>query len=231
MELKQCIPDLNGHIIILEEAIKLIHTLLSGVQHLEFLSCEAGQLEGTNRRVKASLSICKKILERQAMVTPNEYPIELCGRTVNGILSGAATVLYKPLAGHRHLIKAKTGDMLWVKEIWSANLSSCKDLRYKATDTTPYSWFLADCMPRWASRLTLEVADICEIKLQDIDEDDARNAGFSVTHNYHTTNKRKRTTSARDNFAKFWDLENCVVNQAWSDNPIVCKITFRRVEV
>jgi hypothetical protein len=78
----------------------------------------------------------------------------------------------------------KPGDRLWVRETFSA--SEFMDCRYRADgqqflnvngkDTnTPceVKWTPSIHMPRWASRITLEITDVRVERLQDISEEDA----------------------------------------------------------
>jgi len=85
------------------------------------------------------------------------------------------------------------GDHLYVREahyVWSAGYSdgSGRDIRYRATDPdSPNSWTPSIHMPRWASRLTLEITEVRVEKLQDMSKEDAimegatqRDAGWSM---------------------------------------------------
>lgn len=80
-------------------------------------------------------------------------------------------------------------------------------------------------MPRWASRLTLEVVDVRAERLHAVTDDDALAEGVDRTN-------ASIPGYARTRFARLWDSINgerpgC----AWSDDPWVWRIEFRRVEV
>ena len=93
------------------------------------------------------------------------------------------------LPGNIDLVGYAPGDRLWVRETWQGlsfgdylPTRHCPcDLRYYATDscadlntdTRGYPWRPSIHMPRWASRLTLTVTDVCVERLQDISEADA----------------------------------------------------------
>jgi hypothetical protein len=76
------------------------------------------------------------------------------------------------------------GDFLWVRETWTQypielNPEPC-DAWYKATSNgppPPFKWRPSIHMPRWASRITLEVKGVRVERLQDISEDDAKAEG------------------------------------------------------
>lgn len=77
-------------------------------------------------------------------------------------------------------------------------------------------------MPRWASRITLEVTDVRVERLQAISENDAHEEGCS----------RKRAAgcpvvSARDEYRELWESINGA--GSWAANPWVWVVSFRRV--
>lgn len=83
-------------------------------------------------------------------------------------------------------------------------------------------------MPRWASRLTLEVTGVKVERLQDISEADAASECVeSDTDGWFDCQMpaTQRCTSARGAFQTLWDAINGP--GAWDRNPWVCAITFR----
>lgn len=120
------------------------------------------------------------------------------------------------------------GEKLWVRETWHT-LQKWDDLppRLIVNDIDKIDYF-ADgyprnplwawgknrtCifMPRWASRITLIVADVQVQRLQDITEDDARAEGF-------------KNVGA---FADYWD--HLTKTHQWYENPWVSVVEFRAV--
>ena len=80
------------------------------------------------------------------------------------------------------------GDRLWVRETWSAwtgGMTSCGEERapqieYKATSQSEGPWRPSIFMPRWASRILLEITDVRVERLNDISEEDAIAEGFDL---------------------------------------------------
>jgi len=88
----------------------------------------------------------------------------------------------------------KPGDLLYVRENWQAlsfgdyvpTKNHVSDVRYAATDPLAdldgdargYPWRPSIHMPRWASRITLEITDIRVERLQSISEADVRAEGL-----------------------------------------------------
>jgi len=81
----------------------------------------------------------------------------------------------------------QVGDRLWVRETWTDLWMSNIDLGdviYKATppnpDFTVERWKPSRFMPRWASRILLEITEVRVERLQDITEEDARAEGLKA---------------------------------------------------
>lgn len=69
-------------------------------------------------------------------------------------------------------------------------------------------------MPRWASRITLEVVSVRVERLQDITEEDAEAEGFE----------------RREHFIRLWDKLNANRGHDFSSDPWVWRVEFKRVE-
>jgi len=157
------------------------------------------------------------------------------------------------------------GDRLWVKETWCAGawfnpltptqigLDSGYTrervaLKYLADDARRGPWREHDVegktrapihMPRWASRITLQVTDVRVQRVQTITDDDARAEGVERGEyqgqpmhwrNYLADSPVDWCRTPRESFFTLWDSINgkrpgC----AWGDNPWVWAITFERV--
>ena len=80
-------------------------------------------------------------------------------------------------------------------------------------------------MPRWASRITLELTDVRVQRLNEIGEEDARAEGCqpSIVDGFVECGTRKTE------FAKLWDSINAK-KYPWSSNPWVWCLSFGRVQ-
>lgn len=93
-------------------------------------------------------------------------------------------------------------------------------------------------MPRWASRITLEITDVRVERLQDISEADARSEGAAV---FDTSDLKEdelalldapeieQSMPYRNGFALLWEAINGP--DSWNANPWVWVIEFKRIEV
>lgn len=122
----------------------------------------------------------------------------------------------------------QSGDQLWVRETWAALHPGTDDvmwevnpqppicsLAYKATDERSINgnWRPSIFMPRWASRITLEVVSVRVQRLQEISYADGNAEGFD----------------SLDGFALLWDRINAKRGCGWQDNPWVWAVEFRAV--
>lgn len=87
-------------------------------------------------------------------------------------------------------------------------------------------------MPRAASRITLEIADVRIQRLQDINQVDAIAEGVERGFDgYHVDDGRHfHGTSARLSYASLWDGLNAERGFAWETNPFVWVVQFRRIQ-
>jgi hypothetical protein len=77
-------------------------------------------------------------------------------------------------------------------------------------------------MPRWASRITLEVTGVRVERVQDITECEARREGV-------TCERALIGNAARLAFRSLWDSINKKRGYGWDVNPWVWVVEFRRV--
>jgi hypothetical protein len=83
-------------------------------------------------------------------------------------------------------------------------------------------------MPRWASRITLEVTGVRVERVQDISHDDALAEGIDTRG--IGTSWEVREQHARIPFARLWDTINAKRGHAWESNPWVWVVEFRRIK-
>ena len=152
----------------------------------------------------------------------------------------------------------KPGDQLWVRETWGARFSHAdfggvalhwNDLRgplkkyrthqnlalYAMSANGQYcgGWIPSIHMPRWASRITLEITGVRVERLQDISEADAMAEGCTKNHNGyfwggpHPESGLKQLATAQSAYQDLWESINGP--GSWDVNPWVWVIEFRRL--
>jgi hypothetical protein len=150
------------------------------------------------------------------------------------------------------------GDRLWVRETWTAlhpaddfnefggipSRNDCCDIYYKADDplrgadrdVRGYGYKPSIHMPRWASRLLLEVESVRVERVQDISEQDAIAEGCepwipcgSITGTRNIIGGAMVEVKYRDAFAYLWDRKNGKRRFEWESNSWVWVVTFKVV--
>jgi len=137
------------------------------------------------------------------------------------------------------------GDRLWVRETFAKprivsieDYLACKVI-YKADCAFPKmpaevdKWTPSIFMPRWASRITLEVTDVRVQRLQDISEEDAIAEGVIAINDPEGdcwTDGKYLTA-----FQKLWGEINGFAGEpkaraSWDSNPFVWCISFKVVK-
>lgn len=139
------------------------------------------------------------------------------------------------------------GDLLWVRETWaswsnSGGLSGVDYLATPSCNVIDRGWKPSIHMPRWASRLTLEVTGVKVERLQDITEADAIAEGIEFAARPFNDWKLipgiwdfdgllksgTQTTEppAAIKYAYLWNSINANAGERWADNPWVVAVTF-----
>ena len=91
-----------------------------------------------------------------------------------------------------------------------------------------YSWKPSIHMPKWASRLWLEITGVRVEQLQDISEEDAIAEGVTIKVDAEIAARVAGETPAR---MEFWDLWKSIHGSgSWELNPWVWIIEFQRIE-
>ena len=122
------------------------------------------------------------------------------------------------------------GGRLWVRETWRQSPGSMS-VHYRADsdEVAGGPWRSAIHMPRWASRLTLEVTDVRVQRLQEISEEDARAEGVPrLQRDAPDSPWSEGPAWFRMGFRDAWDALNGK-RAPWSSNPFVWAPTFKVV--
>lgn len=93
------------------------------------------------------------------------------------------------------------------------------------------AWRPSIHMPRWASRILLEITDVRVERLNDISQEDAQAEGMALTGwrpTYSDPDSGGEVWTPYDNFARLW--ESIYGEGSWKANPWVWVIEFKRVE-
>lgn len=166
-----------------------------------------------------------------------ERPILFNGDMVRAILSGEKTqtrrmVKYIPSLGgpdawcnkkdcpetvytigdyRRFCPFGQVGDRLWVRESFAKADKGENNIAYRADEyADSFRWTPSIHMPRWASRITLEIVGVRVERLQDVTDAEARAEGF-------------KDVGA---FADCWNS----IYKNWHENPWVWVVEFKHVE-
>lgn len=163
----------------------------------------------------------------------------------------------KSILGAEQCPYGQVGDRLWVRESWAtdaqvddvkpSDLSKGETIVYLADDTVRTTGCRliskgknrpSTHMPRWASRILLEVTDVRVERLQDITEEDAKADGvafFDEVHNhqpmymdYETDEFWLRTP--KESFKSLWQSINKKRGYVWDANPWVWVVSFKVLE-
>lgn len=131
------------------------------------------------------------------------------------------------------------GDRIWVRETWAEAGASAPELKlYRANypehvpshyENVPpvdeIRWTPSIHMPRWASRITLEITGVRVERLNAISEEDAMSEG--VGHLYKYDESKPIPKGAKRRFAELW--QSIYGEESWQANPWVWVIEFRLV--
>jgi hypothetical protein len=154
----------------------------------------------------------------------------------------------------------QTGDRLWVRETWYCDHFEVQkgpylqpadmhdldqsredgELVYAADGLAPYeqeqpTWKPSIHMPRWASRILLEITEVRVERLQDISEDQAKAEGVRRMRDGSDTWVSREGPgdlvtpwpTAKEAFSDLWNSINGP--HAWQSNPWVWVVEFKRV--
>lgn len=198
-----------------------------------------------------------------------EHPILFNGAMIRAILAGTKTQTRRvftaknggvwpnrnDLPGMKQILRncpyGQTGDRLWVRETHSIRVEPSQQnpagLAWYRESNTGREWDIlirwrpSIHMPRWASRILLEIVSVRVERLQDISEADSiaegincypfrPDDGFPICSGYtHETNDDRCMlwATAKLAYLKLWESINGP--GSWDANPWVWVVEFKRV--
>ena len=180
-----------------------------------------------------------------------ERPIIFNTEMVRAILDGRKTqtrrvVKYKaytregdPVYPHE-CPYGEIGDRLWVRETWAYTdgggalvmggiIETVEpQIVYKANGykySESLKWKPSIHMPRWASRITLEITDVRVERARDISYGDLCKEGFKT----YGLSEKSEMLPASIWFQELWDSLNAKRGYSWKSNPWVWVIEFKPI--
>lgn len=129
------------------------------------------------------------------------------------------------------------GDRLWVRETWAMNEPTsgiiCR-ADGESHNGFPAKWRPSIFMPRWASRLTLEVAGVRVERVQDIGKDgrkahDVLAEGITEAQIEHWRKWLHIDDAPAHTFGELWNSINSKRGFGWYSNPFVWVIEFKKL--
>ena len=139
-------------------------------------------------------------------------------------------------------IDVEAGSRLWMRETFAAPWG--RPTREQVQEGTPWVFYRADdehkhdtdgawrspiFMPRWASRITLELTDVRVQRLREIGASDVVAEGVIVEHGHPESHTGEACSDCALAFADLWDSINVERGYSWDSNPWVWALTFRRL--
>jgi hypothetical protein len=191
-----------------------------------------------NREMVRAVMEGRKVQTRRAVKFPlrdKDLGCELSGNELAGEVSGG---------NYRNCPFGAVGDRLWVRETFSVVPRTAyaasegvqqvirPDDNHDAAifrsgwehSSVGIRWRPSIHMPRWASRITLEITGVRVERLTALSDDDARNEGCPAQLPHNPEDQHQARTWFRGLWSEIYGEES------WQANPWVWVIEFKRVE-
>ena len=171
-----------------------------------------------------------------------ERPILFNAEMVRAIRDGRKTqtrrvIKPQPIRDYAELVSrcpyGAPGDKRWVRETWRDDSfdwewGTRQQIAYRADgDNGDHTWRPSIHMPRWASRITLEVTGAGAERVQDITPEDVVAEGVSLDGlcDYPAW---IFSNAIYEQFRELWDSPNAKRGYGWDSNPWVWVLEFER---
>jgi len=190
---------------------------------------------------------------REALVEVKVRPIIFSTPMVQALLSGRKTQTRRLASSP--LRRVEVGDLLYVREAWGVGARPCPSqgcvdgFEYRADqefldehDALPLyqieqpegfemddwsgGWKPSIHMPRWLSRLTLEVTRVRFDRLQAISRHDCYEEGLQRPTGPFLGSEVTANDKARNKFRALWNSLHDKPGERWEDDPGIVALTF-----
>ncbi|HBR4098668.1 TPA: hypothetical protein L9U11_001969 [Klebsiella pneumoniae] len=216
-----------------------------------------GRKTQTRREVKLNLDIARlaTTYDWATSLAANHYQ-DLTEEQIQQKAESLRGVIHPVILGNEQMVSiicphGKPGDRIWVRETFcpvdDTQYGGEKWVDYRATpkfeashpagwdcapnDAEALKWRPSIHMPRWASRILLEITGVRVERLNSISQEDAQAEGLELTGwrpTYSDPDSGGEVMTPYDNFAQLW--ESIYGEESWKANPWVWVIEFKRVE-
>ena len=172
-----------------------------------------------------------EITQTRRVIKPQPLPEHDQAERIDGILWQFANARCTRLRKEQQLVEnlcpyGQIGGRLWVREMFSQFKD---DVFYRADGTNnarieeATGWKPSIHMPRWASRILLEVVDVRVERVQEISEADAIAEGAEP-------DPKQWDACFTDAFIRLWESINKSRGFGWNVNPWVWVVEFKMIE-
>lgn len=171
----------------------------------------------------------RKTQTRRAVKESDEFGLHRLEQCINGRARWHAIGDTMDFSHIQDCPYGRPGDLLWVRETFTAfDKGRCHYRADFARDPIGerdhgITWTPSIHMPRWASRLTLEITDVRVERLQDISEDDLLVEGIAPYRDGWTNGMLGPFNSPALAFVDLWES----TGGDWNDNPWVWVVEFK----
>lgn len=183
----------------------------------------------------------RAILDGRKTQTRRQVKFPVIDKNMSCELAGNELAGELAAGNYRNSPFGKPGDRIWVRETWARyNIDqNSHEMAYRATTPEDWPeggrWRPSIHMPRWASRILLEITNIGAQRLNSISQADAARQGLirlPATGRYCLNQGDQyfggASHDAREVFSWLW--ESIYGEDSWKANPWVWVIEFKRIE-
>lgn len=194
-------------------------------------------LEGRKTQTRRVMKVQPPSDKHQLLTVMSSTDRDKEGKSHWAVLNDERTSV---IDGHKQFFACpygQPGDRLWVRETWrqfkaydecgcSEAPCGCPDtgtVLYKAShDDGESKWRPSIHMPRWASRITLEITDVRVERLQDVSEEDAKAEG--AQHFPDLPGRSPYGQDSRWSMEQPTSVDQCLGSPRWAFANYFCKI-------